>query len=88
MVGFLILMMVAGILSAIFGLLSGIWALSQLATASSIEVMPKLIGAFLALMLGLLLAAVAGGFAGLLTILGAFRLEWRAMIARSEDRNR
>jgi len=88
MIGFLIVLMVAGILSATFGLVSGIWALPQIATAPSIEVMPKLIGAFLAVMLGLLLAAVAGGLASLLTIVGAFRLEWRAMIARSGDRDR
>ena len=65
MIGFLILLMVAGILSATFGLVSGLWALPQIATAPSIEVMPKLIGAFLAVMLGLLLAAVAGGLASL-----------------------
>ena len=85
MVGSLILLMVAGIFSAIFGLLSGLWVLPQIATAPTVEIMPKLVGAYLALMLGLLLAAVAGGLASLLTLLGAFRLEWMATVARSSD---
>jgi len=87
MVGFLLLLMIAGLCSALFGLVSGLWAFPQIATAPSIEVMPKLIGAFLALVLSLLLTAVAGGLASLLTIVTAFRLEWRAMIAWSGDRD-
>ena len=85
MVGSLILLMIAGILSAVFGLLCGLWVLPQIATAPSVEIMPELVGAYLALMLGLLLTAVAGGLASLLTLLGAFRLEWMATVARSSE---
>ena len=88
MVGFLILAMVVGLASAILGIVAGAVVLPLLATTSSAELMPKLLAAYLALMLGLLLAAVAGGLADLLTLLRSVRLEWRLKGVSPHDPDR
>jgi hypothetical protein len=73
MVGFLILLMVVGLLAVAWGLISYLSLIPQLTTAPAIVVMPQVIAAYLAVLLGLLLVAVAGGLSTLLESMNSQR---------------